>query len=102
MSSNANKRRWLMRVRRAHQRQTTGDGKTQTQMTSYFCRQRTPTAVQHFSTTPAISSQLPPDSSAHNSTVQQRMAAINPGRPPDCHVTQMTSENIPILSRASP
>ena len=102
-SSNANKRRWLMRVRRAKTRHTREDGKTQTRLTSFFRRETTPA-------TPickAVPTQRPNSSIPHislqyllpHNTVQQRMAATNPGRPPDS--LSSTHESPPILSRPS-
>jgi hypothetical protein len=84
-SSAATRRRWLMRVRRARLRHTSTDGKRQTQMTAFFTRSK----PSHPNENNPIPFTLPPLASnqsnqplPHN-TAQQRMADINPGRPPD-------------------
>ena len=101
-SSNTNKRRWLMRVRRAKTRNTREDGKTQTRLTSFF-RRETPAlptcdALPAQRPNPFLPNMLPQYIPPHN-TVQQRMAATNPGRPPD-HFPP-TNDTPPILSRPS-
>ena len=96
-SSNATKRRWLLRVRRAKTRNTREDGKRQTYLTSFF-RRETPAPLPAQMPTPCTPTITSQDIIPHN-TVQQRMAVTNPGRPPDHRST--TPDNPPTLSRPS-